>query len=163
MLLKLFGSVLLVAAGIFAGTSYAGWKRRAIAQVAQLCTALRFIRARIAMLRTPLPDLIAALAREKGLCAPVFEEVCKHLEQGLETAVQQASVRIEDLQARQIFYRLGVVLGRYEADEELRQLDAAVSELETRMAWLHEEYRGKAPLVRRLTAAAGICLAILLI
>ena len=163
MLLKLSGALLLIAAGIFAGASYAAQRRRIIAQIEDLCAALGYMRARIEMLRTPLPDILAALARREGPSAPLFQDTQRLLGEGLEAAMRQACVRIEDGQARQSMYGLSMALGRYEADEELRQLDATVCELEARAAQLSLEYQGKAPLVRRLTAAIGICLAILLI
>ncbi len=163
MPLKLFGALLLAGAGLFGGASYAAARRRTIAQIGDLCSALDYMRARIAMLRTPVPDLFAALAQRTGPSAVLFQDAQRLLAQGLEAAMQQACSTVEDGQARQIMYSLGSVLGRYEADEELRQLDAAIVGLETRAAQLERDYQGKAPLVRRLTAAAGICLAILLL
>lgn len=163
MPLKLCGALLLIAAGVLSGASYAAHRRRMIAQIEDICAALGYMRTRIAMLRTPLPDILAALARREGLSAPLFQDAYRLLGQGAEAAMRQACARIEDGQARVCMKSLGMALGRYEADEEVRQLDAALCELEARAAALEGEYQAKAPLVRRIAAALGVLMAILLI
>ena len=165
MPLRILGALALIAAGSVAAYAYASALRQKLTRIDALLEALDFIRTQIDQLRTPLPQIIAALAAREGMIGELFAPVQTQIEadERVGTALVSMSAQFDDRQIHDTFLSLAAALGRYEADEQVLQIRYTISRIAARREELYTARRQKAPLVYRIGVSAGLCMAILLL
>ena len=165
MPVRIIGALMLAASGILAGFTGAGKAKQTLAFSRALSSALRDAAARIDMTRVPLPLIAQELSRQESAAAPLFAEACDLMRGGAGfcEAMSDSCALIPDPFLRETVRGLFLSAGKNEADETLRRFDSACRAIDGRTQELAAEYESKAPLMRRLGAAAGICAAILFI
>ena len=173
MLLTALGATLILGACTALGLSARGRLRRRIAALSAMLDALAFLRAEIEGPHTPLPDLIAALARGgQPDTRRLFGEIGRRMDKapGMSLGYHWSSA-VRDLadelnlgpDAAAVLRDAAAVLGRYDAGQPLQCLAYTAARLATCRREACAAYRRHGSVYRTCGIAAGIFVVLILI
>lgn len=163
--MKLFGALLLTAAGLGAGILASRRSYARLKLCRSLCQMLRLISFQLERFLTPLPELFSALS---GQVAGGAEAICAAVAAALrEPGGSFASAWSGALDAlppreKEILLPLGAVLGRYAAAEQTDAVAAALRDMTALEDSLGRQLGEKSRLYIGLSTASGAMLAVLL-
>lgn len=159
-MIKLLGAVLLTCGAAAIGFSAAGQLRRRVRGLRAVLGALELLERELSFRLTPLPDLLACLARQAAPPASGFFAACR---EGLEGLGEQPMAQIwADALARcpmdlsqedsQILLELGGVLGRYDGPGQ----QEALAEIRARLLHQAEQAEEESRRMGRVYGALGL-------
>lgn len=172
MILQLMGSGLLTAGGGLAGMLFAGRLTRRAEALAGFTEAAALMKAEIAMLSTPMENLLDTLAEEPGCASVFFQRVSQRWKSNPLSALSDCwdqaaaeiapslAIRKEDMAD---IRAMGRSLGRYDRDTQLRELSRAEERFRKRLAEAEDKKARLCGVYRFAGFAAGITVALVLI
>lgn len=165
-LFRIAGAALLMLAGGAAGAAMLSEMNARLRLIGDLAAALGVIKSEICSLQTPLPEVFESLSLRGpaatrdffshlagGICAGELRGVWDEQVKGLEIGEE----------AELCLMRLGLSLGRYEAQRQALELDAARSILEQILADRRVERDRQRRVYPGLGVSAGALIAVILL
>lgn len=170
MIYKYIGVVLVIAACGGFGCMIAAAYRKEIITLRQLISALDYMECELQYNLTPLPQLCKQTAVEsKGFIRTLFYELSLELEcqmsPDVEQCVQAVIKRIKDLpkETTAMITLLGSTLGRFDAEGQLKGLEATRKEARRQLELLSKNQTERSRSYKTLALCAGAAVAILLV
>jgi stage III sporulation protein AB len=165
------GLLLLFASCLSFGLNLVGEKRRRVAALKELCEALEIMQGELSAHATPIPSLCAMLAeRTRGCAAALFKALSERLEDlgekdfsVLWCEAGEESCALLSEEDRGLLKELGMVLGRYDLDTQLMELQRCAHSLQDRLEREKRLLPGRRRLILGLSASFGALLVILLL
>lgn len=170
-MLKLLGSVLVMAGALWCGAGAVGQLRRRVRALENLRAGLVWMEEELAFRLTPLPKLLEHLGREQtGAVALFFQDALAGLrqdpEEGLRQSWRQAMVRRLDFlreEERQVLMEVGRTLGRFDAKTQRQALAQAARRLDAIRAGAEGESKRLGRVYASLSFALGAAVVLVLL
>lgn len=170
--MRFLGSLLLMVGAAGLGFGAVSQLRTHVAALRSLAGALEQMERELGFRLTPMPELMARLAREvQGPAGLVFSHCREHMNELGEKsfgqlwreAVEAESDLLLTEQERQIMDALGDVLGRYDGDGQREALQSAARQLDECLKKAEEDQHRLGRVYTALGLGAGAMLVILLL
>lgn len=168
--LRIYGAILIIAGCGSLGMMIAAAYRRRERSLRQFMECLKYMECDLKYRLTPLPELCrCTAAQSSGSIRQFFSRLVEELEDQIspdvECCVKAALAKVNDLpeMTRDVMLLLGKTLGRFDAEGQLKSLEAAISECERKLEVLSCNQDMKIRNYRTLGLCAGAALAILFV
>lgn len=171
-MLKLLGTVFVVAASAFVGFGFAANVRSQAQQLEALLGAMDYMKSEISCRLTPLPELFYLLSRSGGKAVGAFFGRCAALLtqnpgaslQGVFLeAMKQTPQLAFSKQTRQTLLELALQLGKFDAAGTAGALDLASARLRHELQILDAHRRERCRSYETLGICTGLALAVILL
>jgi len=169
---KGFGMACIVLASSCVGFGFARSVRRQAAQLAQLITALEFMKSEIQYRMTPLPELFGQLARSPEPAVGGMFARCAGILRANRTSPPAAAFKrameeekrlVLSPESRQTLTALGMALGRFDVEGQCRSIELAQRRLQAESDALEEKKRARCRSYETIGVCAGLAIAVILV
>ena len=169
--MHLMGAALISGASLVLGLTYIQEQKRRLYTLCSLLELLKAARGELATHMTPIPELTAALAQKtRGAAAALMFSLnarLDHLGEKDFSELWAESVKEKldmlDTDERDAVSNLGRILGRYELEQQLMELDNCIEYLNRRISFSRSALPEKRRLGLGLACGAGALLVIVLL
>lgn len=170
-MLKLLGSILVVAACSAVGFGFAANIRTQASQLEQLAGALEYMKNEITYRLTPLPELFVLLSKTMDHTVGAFFGRCaQHLEADRSASIQHVfrhAMQQTQLQlppgANQALLELSLSLGTFDATGQVSAIELAATRLRQEFQALQARRRERCRSYETIGVCAGLALAVILL
>lgn len=168
-ILKLLGALMLLAAGVYAGTVNLKREKRELESMRDFCAALEILRGELATRSCGLPELIGAVRlKSHGDAETFFAALSASMfllgEEEFSTIWTRAAKELPlPVAFRVIWDGIGLSLGRFDLGLQLSALERTEEELRSIAEKAERSYPDRSRVSFALPAAAAALLAIILI
>lgn len=170
-MLRMIGAMLVISGAAGTGLGMSAYVRRSAAILQQLISSLEQMKSEIQFRRTPLPELMRVLSVGASGCVGAFWGLlADELYAGRSRSAAEAMRRCLAARPAEAFsaptrselLSLGAGLGSYDADNQTRSINLALSRLGGLLGELRAEQKARVRSCCALGVCAGLALAILM-
>lgn len=171
-MLRLIGTLLVVAASSAVGFGFAANVRAQLTQLTQLTGALEYMKNEISYRLTPLPELFYLLSASSGKAVGAFFGRCAQtlgqtpaasVQSVFREAMQQTPQLALSQQTRQTLLELSMSLGKFDAAGQLSAIELAGARLRQELQALQSHRRERCRSYETIGICAGLALAVILL
>ncbi|MDR1116810.1 MAG: stage III sporulation protein AB [Oscillospiraceae bacterium] len=167
-MIRIIGAALLVAGFAFIGFDASNRLKKRVKVIGGLIQALEVLSAEITYNLSPVGQAVASAALAAGEASPFFADCKARLEKEgssrFEECWLKSAEKLEcDEGTKEIAASLAGVIGKYEAAEQAKAIEYAVSRLKKRLEEAEEERKRSSKVYMTLGVSCGITAAIIFI